>query len=178
MNSISSNSSLVRRVAFPREVLVFSDVAHAMVQFGIELALLSLILVAFGSPLLPVVPIVVLVSVTLAAFSSGFALALSVLSVYFKDLSYLWGIVMQIWFFVTPVVYGPDLVEEQLSSTATTLFEFNPMYHFILAYRTLLYDATLPPWPTLVVMLASATVSLSTGWAIFHRLGRRLPEEV
>jgi len=87
MSSISANSGLVRRVAFPREVLVFSNVAHAIVQFSIELVLLAVILLVAGSPLIPFLPIVVLLTFLLAMFGAGYALALSALLVYFRDLN-------------------------------------------------------------------------------------------
>jgi ABC-2 type transport system permease protein len=178
MNSISSNAGLVRRVAFQREVLVFADVAHALVQFSIELSLLAVILLIAGSPILPLLPLVVVVSLLVAVFSAGFALALSVLSVYFRDLNYLWTIVMQIWFFVTPVVYGADLVEEKLPSWGQRLFEINPMFHVIGIYRDLLYHGTLPKVGSLVILAGSALLSLVLGWKVFSSLGRRLPEEV
>ena len=72
--AISANAGLVRRVAFPREVLVFSNVLHACVQFTIEMALLCVVLLIAGSPFLPWLPVVVLTSVLLAVFGSGFAL--------------------------------------------------------------------------------------------------------
>ena len=60
---------------------------------------------------MPWLPVVVLTSVLLAIFATGLALALSVLAVYFRDVSYLWAIVIQVWFFATPIVYPPSLLE-------------------------------------------------------------------
>ena len=119
MSSISANAGLVRRVAFPREVLVFSNVLHACVQFAIEMTLLGIVLLIAGSPFLPWLPLVILTSVLLAVFASGFALALSVLAVYFRDMNYLWAIVLQVWFFATPIVYPPSLLEEQAPVVVT-----------------------------------------------------------
>lgn len=178
MGAISANSGLVRRVAFPREVLVFSNVLHACVQFSIELGLLAIVLLIAGSPYLPWLPVVILVSLLLALFASGFALALSTLSVYFRDITYLWTIFIQVWFFLTPVVYSPAILQDQVPAWASTALKFNPMYSFVTTYRDLLYDATAPSVPRLTVMFVSAIVSLSVGWAIFNRMGRRLPEEV
>jgi len=178
MISMSSNSGLVRRVAFPREVLVFSNVAHAVVQFSIELSLLCIILLIAGSPLLPQLPVVVLLTVLLAVFASGYALALSVISVYFKDMNYLWAIVTQVWFFLTPVVYGPEVIEQNLPGWAQSLLNLNPMVHFVAAYRDALYHAQFPELGKLAVLSGTSVGSLVLGWAIFKRLGRRLPEEV
>lgn len=176
--AISGNAGLVRRVAFPREVLVFSSVLHAVVQFSIEMALLCVVLLIAGSPFLPWLPVVVLTSVLLAAFASGFALALSALAVYFRDLTYLWGIVLQVWFFATPIVYAPTLLDANVPSWAKTLLELNPMLHFAAVYRRCLYDGGAPGWRTLLVLALISVASLAAGWWVFLRFGRRLPEEV
>ena len=175
---MSANSGLVRRVAFPREVLVFSNVAHAIVQLGIELALLCVILLLAGSPLLSQLPTLIGLVALLAMFSSGFALALSASSVYFKDLNYLWAIVTQVWFFLTPIVYGPELIQQNVPETGQRLLRLNPMVHFVSAFRDCLFHARWPGFAKLGILLASSVASLSFGWAIFTRLGRRLPEEV
>ena len=178
MGAITNNSGLVRRVAFPREVLVFSNALHACVQFGIEMGLLCVVLLIAGSPILPWLPLVVVVSAILAVFASGFALALSTLSVYFRDLTYLWTIFIQVLFFLTPVVYSPDLLKDRAPEWADRLLQLNPMRAFVSSYRDLLYDARCPSLTRFLLMLVSAAVSLTVGWWIFHRMGRRLPEEV
>ncbi len=178
MGAISANSGLVRRVAFPREVLVFSNVLHACVQFSIEMGLLAIVLLIAGSPFLPWLPVVILVSLLLAIFASGFALALSTLSVYFRDITYLWTIFIQVWFFLTPVVYAPSVVKERAPDWANDILRLNPMGAFVNTYRDLLYDATAPSLPRLAAMVVAAFVSLSLGWMVFNRMGRRLPEEV
>lgn len=178
MGAIASNSGLVRRVAFPREVLVFSNSLHACVQFSIEIGLLCVVLLIAGGPILPWIPVMLLVSVLLAIFASGFALALSTLSVYFRDLTYLWTIFIQVWFFLTPVVYGPELLEARAPAWAERILQFNPMRAFVSSYRDLLYDARCPALTRFLFMAVAAFLSLALGWYIFHRMGRRLPEEV
>ena len=178
MSAMSANSGLVRRVAFPREVLVFANVAHAVVQFVIELTLLSIVLLIAGNMVLPwLAPLLVLLAL-LAVFSAGFALALSALSVYFRDLSHLWTIVMQVWFFITPIVYSPDLIESELPKWMQYPMRINPMHQFVQAFRSLLYDNTWPGPGRSVVLLSTAGTSITLGWLVFSRLGRRLPEEV
>jgi ABC-2 type transport system permease protein len=178
MGALSANSGLVRRVAFPREVLVFSNVLHACVQFSIEMGLLAIVLLIAGSPFLPWLPVVILISVLLVIFASGFALALSTLSVYFRDITYLWTIFIQVWFFLTPVVYAPSVVQDRAPAWVNNVLKLNPMSAFVNTYRDLLYDATSPSLPRLGAMTFAAFVSLAAGWAVFNRMGRRLPEEV
>jgi ABC-2 type transport system permease protein len=178
LSSISVNSGLVRRVAFPREVLVFSNVLHACVQFSIEMVLLLIVMLIAGSPFLPWLPLVVVTSILLAVFATGLAMALSVLAVYFRDVSYLWAILIQVWFFATPIVYSPSLLEEQAPEWINNVLKLNPMNGFVEMYRRLLYDAAAPGWRTMLGLVAISLVSLVLGWMIFHRMSRRLPEEV
>jgi ABC-2 type transport system permease protein len=159
-------------------VLVFSNVLHACVQFAIEMTLLLVILLIAGSPLVPWVPLMLLTSILLAVFATGVAMALSVLAVYFRDVSYLWAIVIQVWFFATPIVYPPALLEAKAPSWLYDLLRLNPMNGFVETYRRLLYDASAPGWRTMIGLALVAALSLTIGWAIFARMSRRLPEEV
>ena len=178
MGSVAANPGLVRRVAFQREVLVFANVGHAIVQFLIELVILTGVLLVAGSPVLPFVPLVLVVTVFLAMFGAGIGLALSVLTVYFKDLNYLWGILMQVWFFLTPVVYAPQLLDDTLPGWLQQLPVANAMQHFTAAYRDALYHARFPDLTTSVMVPIAGLLTLAGGWLVFNRLQRRLPEEV
>lgn len=178
ISSISANAGLVRRVAFPREVLVFSNVLHACVQFSIELAIFVVVLLIVGGPFFPWIFGVVITSLFLTAFGTGFALALSALAVFFKDVSYLWTIMLQIWFFLTPIVYDPSLVEGRAPGWAITILQFNPMRAFVIMYRNFLYDGRMPSLQIFFFAALTSMISLVVGWMIFSRLGRRLPEEV
>ncbi len=179
LSAITNNAALVRRVAFPRETLVFSNVIFALVQFGIELVVLSVVLlIVAGAPILPWIPVVAVLGILLAVFAAGIALALSALAVYFKDLTYLWAITLQVWFFITPVVYPPSVVENQVPEWAQNILRMNPMVHFVGAFRDLLYHAQMPNIQRIGAILLSSFVSLVLGWLVFNRLSPRLPEEV
>jgi hypothetical protein len=108
LSSLISNAGLVRKVAFARETLVFSQSIFSLVQFCIEMLLLSTILVIAGSPILPWLPEVIMLMLLLTVFSTGLALALAVFAAYFRDLVYLWTIIMQAYFFTTPIIYNAD----------------------------------------------------------------------
>lgn len=178
MASISANAGLVRRVPFPREVLVFSGVLHSSIQFLIELGLLSTILLIVGSPILPWLPLVLAITVLLTFFVAGFALALGAISVLFRDTIHLWPIALQIWFFLTPIVYSPGAIQDQLPRWAELVLRANPMNAFVTTYRDLLYHARGPELVNILMMVGFSALSFVMGWKIFLRLARRLPEEV
>ena len=152
MGAIVNNAGLVRKVYFPRETLVLAQVLHGLVQFSIEMTLLVIVLLVFGSPLLLWLPVTILLMLLLALFGTGFGLALSVLSVFFRDLNYLWGIVLQVWFFATPIVYPPDLLEGRVPDWVQTILNNNPMAKFAAAFRRTLYDGAAPGWKAMLVL--------------------------
>ena len=178
MGALIGNAGLVRKVAFPREVLVLAQVGHGMVQFGIEMLLLAVVLIIAGSPIVPWLPVTILLMIMLAAFAAGLALALSAIGVYFRDLPYLWTIVLQVWFFATPIVYPPTLLAEQLPSWANRLLSYNPMARYCAAFRRTLYDGTAPGWLSMLALAAMSAAMLFVGWKLFERLSVRFAEEL
>jgi ABC-2 type transport system permease protein len=116
--------------------------------------------------------------VLLAVYASGFALALAASAVYFRDLRYLWTIIIQVMFFATPIIYPPDRLDGRLSRPLELLFTWNPMAVFVQAFRHLLYSGTSPEWGHLGYLTVVSGVSLIAGWFIFVGLSRRIAEEL
>lgn len=178
MQSLLANSSLVRKVAFPREVLVLANSMHGVVQFSIEIGLLSVAMLVAGSFFLPYLPVVLVQMTLLTLFASGIALGLAASNVYFRDLGYLWQIFTQVWFFATPIVYTPDLLEGRVPLWVQRVLDFNPMAVFVQGFRRSMYDDAFPGWDNLGASFIVAVVSIVLGWTLFTRLSRRFAEEL
>jgi ABC-2 type transport system permease protein len=179
MGVLTGNASLIRKVYFPREALVLSFVASMLVTFLIEMGVLLVILVIFGNNIWPWLPIVALLMVVQTVFITGFALALSVLNVYFRDIQYLVGaILLQAWFFLTPIVYRIETVEAETSGTVARMYTWNPMVRYVETYRDLLYDNRGPTLVNCVYLIGTAALVLAIGTAIFRRFESRLAEEL
>ena len=178
MNSMIGNAALVKKVSFPREVLVFANSLHGIVQFSIELLLLTVALVLAGSYFFVWIPVVLLQMLLLALFASGLALALAAGNVYFRDLGYLWQIFSQVWFFATPIVYMPALIEGKVPNWVEMIMKLNPMAVFAQGFRRSMYDNSFPGWDNLGACALVAVVSMVIGWSIFTKLSRRFAEEL
>jgi ABC-type polysaccharide/polyol phosphate export permease len=178
MAAITANAGLVRKVAFARETLVFSQVIFCFVQFTIEMGLLAVAMLFFGSHFLAWLPVIILHMLLLAVFASGIALALAVSSVYFRDLRYLWTIVIQVMFFATPIIYSPDRIEGKLPSVLQFLWDWNPAKVFVMQFRQMLYSGASPDWGHFAYLLVVSVVSFVAGWSVFQRLSRRIAEEL
>ena len=180
MGSIVSNGALVRKVAFPREHLVVATILAGMFTLAIELSVLSIALTLFGFMVLPWLPLVVLTSLILAVFATGFGLALAAANVYFRDMTYLWGIVVQAWFFSTPIVYDPSLVENRLADYPTVVRIYNdlPMAVVVRIFRDLMFDLRMPRLIDYGLLGAYALAVLLFGWWLFDKLEGRFAEEL
>ncbi|MFZ9488800.1 MAG: ABC transporter permease, partial [Ilumatobacteraceae bacterium] len=178
LGALTNNASLVRKVRFARETLVFSEVLFSLVQFSIEMTILCVVLLVFGSPLLPWIPMMLVLMVLLAMFTSGIALILAVGAVFFRDLKYLWTIVSQVWFFSTPVIYDPARVEEKISGFWYSVYHWNPSTAFIRSFRHVTFDGRGPELSDIAVLTVVSCASLAMGLAVFGRFSRRIAEEL
>ena len=180
MGSLLANANLVKKVWFPRQLLVGATVSSFGVSFLIELGVLAVALLIVGNMIVPwIIPLLGVVVIQ-AAFVLGMALAFSVWNVYFRDLEYLVGIALQFWFYATPIVYPISVVEKALEDQPglLTAYRLNPMTRFVEVYRDLFYSLRLPALGTVAYLVVCAAVSLAIGWVAFDRLQGRLAEEL
>jgi lipopolysaccharide transport system permease protein len=186
MNSLVANASLVLKVYLSRASLVVSAVLAIGVTFMVELAVLTAALLLFGGNPLPWLPGVLLLTMLLTAFTVGLGLLLAIANVYFRDTQHFVAILLQMWFYLTPILYPVSYIVDQQERLAAqghdlplvTLFKLNPMEHFAAAFRALLYDNRWPDGADMIVCAVAAAVALSLGLWIFGRYEGRLAEEL
>lgn len=180
MTSLIGNGNLVKKVYFPREILVGAITASWLVSFLIELAVLSVVLAFFGNVVLLWIPMVLVLVAIQVVFVLGLALMLSGAAVYFRDLQHLLGLALQVWMYSAPVVYPTSIVENEIGTTGwkITLYNLNPLTRFVEAYRDVLYDMRFPPLLDMVYLVGVAAAALLVGQWVFGRLEGRLAEEL
>jgi ABC-type polysaccharide/polyol phosphate export permease len=174
LGALLGNAGLIRKVYFPRELLVFSATANLLVTHLIEMGLLVVAYLAVGNMVAPWLIPTVGLTVLLTLFGTGFGLVLSVLNVYFRDLQHLWTIVTTLWFFMTPVVYPPSLVDDQWRG----IYDLNPTTRFVEAYRALLYDLRWPTIGTIGYLVIVSCAMFAIGLAVFAKFDRHVIEEL
>jgi ABC-2 type transport system permease protein len=185
MGSIVANAGLITKVYFPRIVLPIASVFTVAYNWLFEMAILLIVVAIAGAFVYPWIPLLVLVMALLALFATGVALLLSVANVYFRDTQYLVSIIMQIWMYMTPIVYPMSLVATQSERiggifgtpiTIMDVYTLNPMLHFVSMFRSVLYDNT---WPTATDTLACvlwAAAMLLLGYWAFSKKEKKLAE--
>ncbi|MEY2456211.1 MAG: hypothetical protein QOK06_1305 [Acidimicrobiaceae bacterium] len=187
MLTVVGNANLVKKVYFPREALVVSNVASWVYSLLIELGTMCIFFLIFGNMVLPWIPVVLGLILLQTIFVLGLALLLSALNVYFRDIQHLFGIVLLGWFYATPIVYPISLVVEADKTKPEllghqvpllTLYRLNPMTRLVEAYRDVLYDLRFPPLVDVLYIFGCGVVMLVIGWYVFNRLEGRMAEEL
>lgn len=172
-SSLLDQGALVRKARFPRETIPASVVAVQVVTFLVVLALVAVVTVAVRGTLgAPLVLLPVLLA-ALVAFVLGFALVVSVLHAYFRDVAPILGAMLLPWFFLSPIFFEPgDITEKAWARDLLTWA--NPMAPFITAIRDVLYAGAWPTLATVLYVLGAAVLALGAGLALFRRLAAEL----
>lgn len=180
MGSLVGNAGLVRKVAFPRELLVFAQSIFGLTQFSIEISVLTVVMLIAGVGVIPYIPVTIYMMLTLMLFATGVGMILAALNVYFRDLNYLWQVLLQIYFFAIPIIYSPESMKDRLAAHPTVLWflEWNPMAVYVRGFRHSLYDGAAPSFARIVMMFVYAVVMCGIGLSVFTRLNKRIAEEL
>lgn len=173
ITSFQSAGPLLTRTYFPPEAPMVAGLITVMLQAVLEVGILMFFMVILGNLSwtgLLLVPIFALA----ACMAFGLGLLLAVLNIRFRDVAYLTGILLQVWFYATPIVYPLDIID----GTARTFINANPLTHFVYGVRQSVYTLETPTLANWAMMIGSAVVCLLVGWAVFSRLAPRVIEEL
>ena len=169
--SLVGNAQLITKVYFPRLVIPSSAVLAGLPDFLISSAVLAVLMAIYQvAPTWHVVflPLLVLLAMVTAL---GVALWLSALNVLYRDVQYIIPFMIQLWMFLTPVMYSLDQVKEKLPGQLQILFYLNPMTGVVGGFRWALFGDE-PPSQLLWVSVAAVLVVLVGGLYYFRRMER------
>ena len=183
--SLVATAGLIQKVYFPRIVLPISLANATFFTWLLEMGVLIVALALLGSSVLLWLPLVAVFMVLFAIFAVGLSMIFSIINVYFRDLAYLLTIVLQFWFYLTPILYPVELVATQsdklggFMGTPVTLldvYSLNPVEGFIEIFRNLLYDNRLPDLWTVVIAFAWTVSAFAVGSWMYSRKEKMLAE--
>lgn len=172
---VRAQADMVKKIYFPREVIPVSYVTSAFVNMLLSFVIVFLAVLAsgfgFNPRALPFLPLVMLFEYLLAL---GLALIVSAVTVYFRDLEQIVGVVMMAWIYVTPIMYNMDYVPERYRF----LVVLNPMTPIVEVYHQILYYRMIPTTNYLILAGAAGCAALVAGALIFAGLERNFAEEM
>lgn len=198
--SVIDNANLVKKVAFPREILPLSTVGVALVDYVLQMVVLLVFMLVVGYRVpLSSFALLPLAFAALMAFTLATSFLIAALNVRYRDVQHLLNLGLLVWFWMTPIVYGEHLVQTQLQGTRVAgigvfkLYLLNPMASISLGFHRALYGFVTPAGadapvlatygtPTvaliLAVVLVVSLVALRLAWRLFFDLSGDFAEEL
>jgi ABC-2 type transport system permease protein len=198
--SVIDNGNLVKKVAFPREVLPLSSVGVAGFDYVLQMAVLFVVMLVmrYRMPMSAML-LFPLAIVTMLAFTVALSFLIAAVNVRYRDVQHLLNLALLVWFWLTPIVYPEGLVQAKLEGYrlagigAFRLYLLNPMTQVTLGFHRALYGAgatTTNGTPALVsysdgtiaimlgVVLVASVVLLRLTWKVFFDLSGDFAEEL
>ena len=188
--AIISNSSLVKKVYFPRELLSVASLTSNLVNFLFTFLVLIVFIYAFGIGLTVHALWVPVILITQLIFTLGITLFLSAVSVFYRDILMILDVGLTAWFFMTPIIYPFEFFSNSSTilgitfSPAQIMRWINPMASIIDSYRTVLWRTQGSTGPVsmdpvfLLRTLVTAVIVFVIGYALFirteHLFGEKL----
>lgn len=173
--SLIANSHIITKIYFPREVIPLATVLAAFVDFLIAAAVFVLLVVVYRIPpswnLFYVLPIVVIQIL----FTVGVCLLLSAFTVLYRDVRHTLPLVIQIWMFVTPILYPASVVPQRWRAW---YFSLNPMAAIIDGYRRAILQQQPPQFNYLLLAAAVSCLLVLIGYKYFKHLEREFADIV
>mgnify|MGYP000068376048 CR=1 FL=1 len=167
MKSVTGNAALLKKVYIPKYIFTFAKVTSCMVDMVLSMGALLIVMVVTRAPFywqFLLCPVVIL---QLYIFCCGLGFLLAELTVFFRDIQYIYNVLTTAWMYLTPIFYPMEQLPESVQKAIKI---FNPMYQYITQFRTISLHQTLPAAGDVVYGFAIAFVFLIVGsWAFIRK---------
>ena len=165
MSSVVGNFSLINKVYIPKYIFPLSKVLFSGINFLLTLIPLYVIIIATGTPLNIYHLLLPYGFICLVLFSIGFGLILSAVAVFLRDMFYIYGIVIMLWMYLTPIMYDISIIPEKLQ----IIMKFNPLYQFISFERQIILYNQCPSLSSWIACFVLAALFLFIGILVFRK---------
>ena len=165
LNSIVSNRALITKVYMPKMIYPLAKVLSSAVNLLVSFIPMLIVMVATGVPIHKSLLLLPVVVVFLVAFCLGMTLILSTLTVFFRDTQFLWGILITVWNFLTPIFYPETIIP----ASFRTIYHLNPLYQIVYFMRCITVGGVSPTPVTYLYCFLVSFIPLAVGLFIFRR---------
>jgi homopolymeric O-antigen transport system permease protein len=163
------SNEIAKRIYIPRSVFVAAAIGVGLVNLALSIVPLVLILVVTGFPIHATwffVPVAVLIT---TLFTAGVGFWLFTFASRFSDIREMYQVIVQTWFFLTPIVYHPAIVPPKFRFALW----LNPLYYLVQTFRKPIYDGILPSPALIGASLLLSLVVFVSGWIYFSNRAER-----
>lgn len=172
--TLIGNVNLIKRINFPRHFLVIATILAQLVNLLFALPIILGLSYFYGEgPTINwilSVPLLIIIQFTV---TTGICLAISMVNAYFRDMEYIIGVVINLLFWMSPIIYPLDMVPEAYR----IYLVLNPLTYLITAWRDILMSNVMD-WTSIGISFGSSLVFLLLGILVFQKLGKRLDEVI
>ncbi|MCL2425550.1 MAG: ABC transporter permease [Oscillospiraceae bacterium] len=165
MNSVIASEGVIKKVYMPKYIFPLSRVLSSLVNMFFTFIAFMLVFIFTGSEFYWTMLLIPIPLIYIFVFSLGVAMLLSSLAVFFRDLTYLYGVFTLLLMFLTPIIYPVDIIPEQFLG----VYGLNPMFQFVQYFRYVAMWNTVPDLWTNMVCIGLALSSLCIGTFVFMR---------
>jgi ABC-type polysaccharide/polyol phosphate export permease len=181
--SIVANSSLVKKVYFPRLLLPVSVVLSALANYLFALPMFAIVALISGHPLHPTLLLLPVALLIQTVFSIGLVFFFSTVNVFYRDTAFILDLVMLAWFFLTPIWYDITYVNAvqymgQTIDMAAWIRRLNPMASLVNIYQELMYHGRVTALDFWIRTALTAVAVLVGGYLVFRHYSPRFGEEI
>lgn len=173
-DSVTNASSLVSKVYFPREVLPTAAVLTKLVDLFFGMIILMMMMAYYGRLPEPTIYWFPLLFSIHMVFTLGLTFPLAALNLYFHDVRFLVGVVLTLWFYLTPILYPIDFVPDKYA----LIFALNPNALFINAYRRVILYGENPEPGRVLIGLAVAVITFVVGYYLFKKMEKGFADSI
>ena len=172
--AITENAGLVKKMSFPSGLLVWAVVLAALLHEAIALGLFLVVLGVTGELSLSGLWILLIAVPLQVGLTVGLGFLAAAVNVFFRDTAQINSMLLQGWFYLTPIVYPLSLVPERFAR----YLKLNPLTALVTLYREALLGGEIPPLGELAPLVVATVVSLVIGIWVFHRLKPVFADEI
>ena len=166
MYCILDNASLLKKIYVPKYIFTLSRITSDMIDFLFSFAAIILVMIVTKTPLSVHILWAPLITLELYLFCIGMGLFLSQLCVFFRDIQYIYAVVLTAWNYLTPVFYPESMLPDWLHFIVV---RFNPMFYFIKQMRQALIEGVYPDPKLIISSLVIDVVVLLIGAFSFKK---------
>lgn len=166
MSVLIEDAALIKKIYFPREVLILSALLAKAFDFLLSTLVFIILMLFFKVDFTPFMILFIPIFVIQFIFTFGLALILAAVNLFYRDIQYIFNLIITMWFYLTPVIYATELFPEKYRY----IFKINPMSVFINAYRQVIFGAKFPNMASLFIGVVISIVIFFFSYKIFKRL--------
>jgi ABC-type polysaccharide/polyol phosphate export permease len=165
IKSIINSASLLKKVYIPKYIMTLADVTANFITFLISIVDLFLVIIITRADITPNILYAPIYLLLLFVFVCGVSFILSTISVFFRDMSYIYQVFTTILIYVSAIFYPKEIIPQKYQFILT----FNPVFHYIEGFRQSVYYGLPPEIDNLIICTLIAFVSIVVGIVVFEK---------